>query len=176
MSGILEGRVSTPHRWPWIAVAVVIVVSSFVTTFLTTLATEDWKQCFEAAGVRSLPHMFAVNEYPWIAHWKAHVWSVGIAAIVAIGLVLLRSTVLAVLTIILLSPVIWIGVHDLTLMAAELVRGEVVTAQYGYHHCDRKGHDGADLIAVWNYVAIGAGFVAMAGMLLKRLLIGRRSG
>jgi hypothetical protein len=52
-----------------------------------------------------------------------------------------------------MAPLIWIVVGDFYLMLGELFNGETVTAQGGYHHCDRKGYDSADFIRIWMYVS-----------------------
>lgn len=151
----------------WLVAALFVVVIHLSVTFLTTLAAEDWRQCFDAAD-RSLPHRYAVREYPWAKYMAFFVWSLASAAPAVIGLALLQSRAIALLCAVLLAPLIWIVVGDFSLMLGELVRGEAVTAQGGYHHCDRKGYT-ADFIRIWMYVAsVIIGLVVLAIWFARR--------
>lgn len=135
----------------WIMSALLVVAIYASVTFLTTLATEDWRQCFEAGG--SLAHRYPVREYPWAKHFGYFLWSLASATPAVIGLAVLRSRTVALLCAILLAPSIWTVLRDFSLMIGELVSGATVTAQDGYHHCDRKGYVSADLIRIWLYFA-----------------------
>ena len=137
----------------WLFASLFVVVIHLSVTFLTTLAAEDWRRCFDAAGVQSLPHRYPVGEYPWAKYMTYFFWGLASAAPAAIGLAQLRSRAIAVLCAILLAPLIWTVVGDYFLMLGELFSGETITAQGGYHHCDRKGYVSADVIRIWMYVS-----------------------
>jgi hypothetical protein len=156
----------TGLNWPWRFVATVVLVTYFAVTFLGTLAVEDWRQCMAAAGSYLRAHNFPVRDYEWRKHWAEFAWALIIASPGVGGIVGFRSWGYATAWLVLLGPVIFIVGSDGYLMLGELKRGEVVTAQNGYHHCDRKFVE--DWSSLWlNIVSIVMSFV-FVGMLVCR--------
>ena len=105
-----------------------------------------------------------VHDYPWRTYQGLFAWSVASAVPGVAALVLLRSPYLAIVCFGMLAPLIKDTALDFYQMAGEHLRGEVVTAQGGYHDCDRKGHNG-DLGRFWLYLTCLVVALSTAGQL-----------
>lgn len=166
------------RQWPWIAGALLVLFTHLSTTFLTTLAQADWRECFDtyAVGVPR-PHKYAVAR-----HWalidgyaEYYRWSIVFAVPAILGLVWLGSRLVALICAIMLIPLLWHNIQDFVLMTGEYNRGEVVTAQHGYHDCDRKGTDFAQVMRLWLYLTAVIVAAVIPAVLLRRWWL-RRAG
>jgi hypothetical protein len=151
MDGTMQTSEHT-RRWPWFIAAGLVLATYLAETFLSTLGSEDWRQCFQAMGNYLRPHRFPVRDYPWASRWREFAWAATLAAPALVGLIVLRSRWVAGLCVILLAPLVWLVAIDAHLMLDQYRRGAVVTAQPGYHHCDRKGRGAIDLTGLWVYI------------------------
>jgi hypothetical protein len=153
-------------NWPWRVVSTVVLVTYLAVTFLGTLAVEDWRQCMAAAGSYLRAHNFPVRDYEWRKHWAEFAWALVIASPGVAGIVGFRSWWYATAWLFLLGPVIFGVGFDGYLMLGELTRGEVVTAQNGYHHCDRKFVE--DWSSLWLHLVSIVMSLVFVGMLVYR--------
>ena len=134
----------------WLLAAATAIAIYLSVVFLTTLGADDWRDCF---GASSRPHRLAIQYYSWTMHREEFAWGLAAAIPVALCLALLRSPWLGLICWVLLLPLVKTMLGDFSLMLGEWLNGDVVTAQGGYHHCDRKGHDKADIMRYWLYVS-----------------------
>lgn len=158
----------------WLLAAATVITIYLSVVFLTTLGTEDWRECFNAGG--ALRHRLAVQYYPWMKYREEFVWGLAAALPVALSLGLLRSPWLGLICWVVLLPVIKAVLGDFYLMLNEWLTGQVVTAQAGYHHCDRKGYDGADIMRYWLYVSSFIITIAAVTIAARRRRRSRPSG
>lgn len=167
-------RMFKQHSRLWLVAALAVVAIHLSVTFLTTLAAEDWRQCFDASGVTSRPYRYPVRDYPWTKYMTYFIWSIASAAPAMIGLALLRSQAIAILCAALLAPLIWSVLGDYSLMLGELFSGATVTAQGGWHHCDRKGYDVAEISRFWIYIS--SSIIGLATLTLWLVRCSRQRG
>jgi hypothetical protein len=146
---------------------VVFLLAYLLMAFVACLGAADWKDCFDALGRR--PHHLAVTAFPWGSYRTELLLAVLAAMPGIVAIIRFRSCWAVVLSLALVSPLLVAVLGDVALMLGEWWRGEVVTAQGGWHHCDRNGTDSSGIAMIWLYLD---GLVTAIGLLA--VLAGQR--